>query len=120
MKRTIISTLPFTMQNFVGSPLFFTYTTYFFSLAKLEDPFLGNLVIQLVLVFGIVTSFYLVDKTGRRTLILYGGAFMSLLCFIVGGLGFLTQTAATGSALVALCSIWAFTYAVSVAPIGMS
>jgi len=108
------------MQNFVGSPLFFTYTTYFFSLAKLEDPFLGNLVIQLVLVVGIVASFYLVDKTGRRTLILYGGVFMSLLCFIVGGLGFLTQTAATGSALVALCSVWAFTYAVTVAPIGMS
>ncbi|CRK44185.1 hypothetical protein BN1723_000871 [Verticillium longisporum] len=118
MKRTIISTLPFTMQNFVGAPLFFNYATYFFSLAQLDDPFLGNLIIQLVLVAGIISSFYLVDKTGRRTLVLIGGAFMSLLCFIVGGLGFLTPNAATGSALVALSSIWAFTYAISVAPIG--
>ncbi|PNH46429.1 hypothetical protein VD0004_g1647 [Verticillium dahliae] len=118
MKRTIISTLPFTMQNFVGAPLFFKYATYFFSLAQLDDPFLGNLIIQLVLVAGIISSFYLVDKTGRRTLVLIGGAFMSLLCFIVGGLSFLTPNAATGSALVALSSVWAFTYAVSVAPIG--
>lgn len=70
MKRTIISTLPFTMQNFVGAPLFFKYATYFFSLAQLDDPFLGNLIIQLVLVAGIISSFYLVDKTGRRTLVL--------------------------------------------------
>jgi MFS transporter, SP family, general alpha glucoside:H+ symporter len=119
LKRTIISTLPFTMQNFVGAPLFFSYATYFFQLARFDDPFLGNLIIQLVLVAGIVASFYLVDKVGRRTLVIYGGAFMSILCFVVGGLGFVTQTAATGAALVTFCSIWAFTYAISVAPIGM-
>ncbi|KAF5012866.1 hypothetical protein FDECE_1156 [Fusarium decemcellulare] len=118
IKRTVIATLPFTMQNFVGSPLFFNYSTYFFSLAKLDDPFLGNLIIQLVLVVGIITSFYLVDKAGRRTLVIYGGVVMCALCFIVGGLGFLTANAATGAALVTLCSLWAFTYAISVAPIG--
>ncbi|KAH7363304.1 general substrate transporter [Plectosphaerella cucumerina] len=118
LKRTIISTLPFTMQNFVGAPLFFNYATYFFQLARLDDPFLGNLIIQLVLVTGIVASFYLVDKSGRRNLVIYGGVFMSILCFIVGGLGFLTATSATGAALVTLCSLWAFTYAISVAPIG--
>lgn len=120
MKRTIISTLPFTMQNFVGAPLFFNYATYFFALARLDDPFLGNLIIQLVLVAGIIASFYLVDKAGRRTLVIYGGIVMSVLCFIVGGLGFLEPTSSTGAALVTLCSIWAFTYAVSLAPIGMS
>lgn len=119
MKRTIISTLPFTMQNFVGAQLFFTYTTYFFELAQLDDPFLGNLIIQLVLVIGIIASFYFVDTTGRRTLVLYGGVIMTILCFAVGGLGFLPPNAATGAALVTLCSLWAFTYALSVAPIGI-
>ena len=118
LKRSVISTLPLTMQNFVGAQLFFTYTTYFFSLAKLDDPFLGNLIIQLVLIVGIVASFYFVDKTGRRTLVLGGGVAMSILCFIVGGLGFLTPNSATGAALVTLCSLWAFAYAMSVAPIG--
>lgn len=118
MKRSVIATLPFTMQNFVGAPLFFNYATYFFQLAKLEDPFLGNLIIQLVLVVGITVSFYLVDTAGRRTLVVYGGVIMGVLCFIVGGLGFLEANTATGAALVTLCAIWAFTYALSVAPIG--
>ncbi|KFA56515.1 hypothetical protein S40293_01180 [Stachybotrys chartarum IBT 40293] len=118
MKRCVIATLPFTMQNFVGAPLFFNYATYFFQLAQLEDPFLGNLIIQLVLVVGIVVSFYLVDNIGRRTLVIWGGVIMGALCFIVGGLGFLEANTATGAALVTLCSIWAFAYAISVAPIG--
>ncbi|KAF5006850.1 hypothetical protein FDECE_6797 [Fusarium decemcellulare] len=118
MKRAVISTLPFTFQNIVGVPLMFGYTTYFFQLAGVDDPFLGNIVKQMVLVVGIIISFYTVDKVGRRTLVIWGGAAMATICFIVGGLGFMTQTSASGMALVALCSLWAFVYANSLAPIG--
>lgn len=120
LKRTIIATLPLTMQNFVGAPLFFGFTTYFFQLPNIEDAFLGNLIVQLVLVIGIVASSYMVDKAGRRTLVIYGGVFMVNVCFIVGGLGFLDPTTATGAALVTLCALWAFAYAISLAPIGES
>jgi MFS family permease len=121
VKRTIIATLPFTFQAFCGNSLIFGYTTYFFQLAQYDDPFLGNLIIQLILVIGIVLSFYTVDKVGRRTLVISGGAGLGLICFIVGGLGFLRQqTTASGAALVALCSIWAFVYANSMAPLGKS
>lgn len=119
LKRAVISTLPFTFQNIVGVPLMFGYTTYFFQLAGVSDPFLGNLVKQLVLVVGIIIAFYTVDRVGRRTLVIGGGAVMAILSFVVGGLGFMEQTSASGMALVALCSIWAFVYANSLAPIGM-
>lgn len=118
LKRAVISTLPFTFQNIVGVPLMFGYTTYFFQLAGVDDPFLGNIVKQMVLVVGILISFYTVDKVGRRTLVIAGGAAMAAICFIVGGLGFMKQTSASGMALVALCSLWAFVYANSLAPIG--
>ncbi|KAG4259894.1 hypothetical protein FPRO03_12544 [Fusarium proliferatum] len=118
MKRAVISTLPFTFQNIVGVPLMFGYTTYFFQLAGVSDPFLGNMVKQMVLVVGIIISFYTVDKVGRRTLVIGGGATMATICFIVGGLGFMKQTSASGMALVALCSLWAFVYANTLAPIG--
>ncbi|KAH7258754.1 hypothetical protein MRS44_009735 [Fusarium solani] len=118
LKRAVISTLPFTFQNIVGVPLMFGYTTYFFQLAGVKDPFLGNIVKQMVLVVGILISFYTVDKVGRRTLVIAGGAAMATICFIVGGLGFMKQTSASGMALVALCSLWAFVYANSLAPIG--
>lgn len=119
-KRAVISTLPFTFQNIVGVPLMFGYTTYFFQLAGVDDPFLGNIIKQMVLVVGILISFYMVDKVGRRTLVIYGGAIMGVITLLVGGLGFMTQTSSSGMALVALCSIWAFVYANSLAPIGKS
>ncbi|KAG5747361.1 hypothetical protein H9Q70_009954 [Fusarium xylarioides] len=118
MKRAVISALLFTFQNVVGVPLMFGYTTYFFQLAGVSDPFLGNMVKQMVLVVGIIISFYTVDKVGRRTLVIGGGAAMATICLIVGGLGFMKQTSASGMALVALCSLWAFVYANTLAPIG--
>lgn len=38
----------------------------------------------------------------------------------IGGMGFKSITPAIGNALVALCSIWVFTYALSLAPVGYS
>lgn len=118
IKRCIVATLPFTFQNVCGVPLMFGYTVYFFQLAGVKDPFLGNLIKQLVLVVGIFTSFYTVDRVGRRALLLWGGGIMCVINFTVGGLGFLKQTPASGIALVFLCSLWAFVYANSLAPIG--
>lgn len=118
LKRVIAAALPFTFQNVCGVPLMFGYTVYFFQLAGVKDPFLGNLIKQLVLVVGICSSFYFVDVVGRRALLIYGGAAMCVLNILVGGLGFMAPTPANGIALVFLCSLWAFVYANSLAPIG--
>ncbi|KAF6818846.1 sugar transporter [Colletotrichum plurivorum] len=118
LKRAVISTLPLTFQNVVGVPLMFGYTTYFFSMANVEDPFMGKIIINCILLAGIIVSFYLVDKLGRRTLVLGGGFGMGVICFIVGGLGFMKPNSASGPVLITLCGIWAFLYANSLAPIG--
>ncbi|KAF2021571.1 general substrate transporter [Aaosphaeria arxii CBS 175.79] len=118
IKRCIAATLPFTFQNVCGVPLMFGYTVYFFQLAGVKDPFLGNLIKQMVLIVGILTSFYTVDRIGRRNLVLGGGAAMCTLNAVVGGLGFMKQNNASGVALVFLCSLWAFVYANTLAPIG--
>ncbi|KAH3904725.1 hypothetical protein HBI56_213670 [Parastagonospora nodorum] len=118
LKRCIVATLPFTFQNVCGVPLMFGYTVYFFQLAGVKDPFLGNLIKQMVLVVGILTSFYTVDVVGRRALLIYGGVAMCVINVLVGGLGFMAPTPAGGIALVFLCSLWAFVYANSLAPIG--
>lgn len=34
----------------------FGYTTYFFQLANMDDPFLGNIIVQMILVVGIITG----------------------------------------------------------------
>lgn len=93
---------------------------YFFSLIGLKNTFTANLIIYCVLLAGVLVSFYLVDKVGRRPLLLGGTAFMSLCVFVVGGLGFMTLTDAAGNALVAIMSLWVAAYAISIAPIGVS
>lgn len=118
LKRAFVSAIPFTFQNLCGVPLFFGFTTYFFQLAGVSDPFLGNLIKQMVLVVGIILSFYTVDIIGRRPLVMYGGVAMGVLSFLVGCLSFVKMDAASGSALVAICCLWAFVYANSLAPIG--
>lgn len=131
LRRTLVSTLPicsqvsrllsfiniFDSQNLVGVPLMFN-AVYFFSLIGLKNTFTANLIIYCVLLAGVLASFYLVDKVGRRPLLLGGSSVMSVCVFIVGALGFVTLTDAAGNALVAIMSIWVAAYAVSIAPIG--
>jgi hypothetical protein len=119
IKRTLIATMPYTFQNFVGVPLIFGNTTYFFALANVEDPFLGKLIINIILLAGIISSFYWVDKIGRRFLVIAGGAVMGCCTLSIGGLAFREPDATGGIVLVFLCSMWAFIYANSLAPIGM-
>jgi hypothetical protein len=45
---------------------------------------------------------------------------MAVIDAAIGGLGFKTMTPSLGAGLIALCSIWVFTYALSLAPIGES
>jgi hypothetical protein len=92
---------------------------YFFSLVGLQNiAFSSNLIVTGVLTAGILLSFLLVDKVGRRPLLLCGGAVMSSCVFVVGGIGFTNITESIGRLLVAMCCIWVFAYALSVAPIG--
>jgi SP family general alpha glucoside:H+ symporter-like MFS transporter len=66
---------------------------------------------------GLFLAFYFVERIGRRTLVLVGPLFLAALNMIIGGLGFLPNSSAVGSALIALFCIWTFIYALSLAPI---
>lgn len=87
-------------------------------LAGLTDAFLGNVIIYVILLAGIVTSFYVVERVGRRPLVLYCGAFMAVVDAAIGGLGFAKVSSSLGAGLISLCAIWVFTYSMSLAPIG--
>jgi MFS family permease len=117
-KRCIAAALPFAAQQFAGVPYIYNYTTYFFQLAGVEDPFLANTILNVIYVCSIVASFFLVDKVGRRPLVLCGLAVLTVINFIIGGLGFATKTSSSGTALTALCSLWIFSYSLTLAPLG--
>lgn len=117
--RCIIASLPFAAQQFSGVPYVFTYATYFFQLGGLADPFLGNVIINVVYIIVLVISFFLIDKLGRRPLVIYGLGACGVMNIAIGGLGWLNRgSTASGAALITLCCLWMISYAISLAPIG--
>ena len=119
LRRTIVSALPLIFQSFSGIALVFGFSTYFFALARVADPFLGSLILQIVVLAGNLTSFYFMDKFGRRVLLIGGGAVLAAASYSMGGMGWLDAAKqSTGIALVAVCSFWAFIYANTLGPIG--
>lgn len=74
-----------------------------------------------MLLFGILCSFYLVERAGRRSLVLFGSTACGICVICIGALGTITsQSGSVGSALIALSCVWVYAYALSLAPIGMS
>jgi MFS family permease len=94
--------------------------TYFFSLIGLDNAFQSNVIVLCVLMGGVLVSFYLVDKVGRRPLLLGGGVIMSICVLIVGIIGTQEIKGALPNVMVAVVCIWVIAYSLSCAPIGES
>ena len=118
--RCITAALPYTAQQVAGVAYINSYTTYFFQQAGVDKPFLANVILTLLALLGTFASFFIVDKAGRRPLLLGGLAACAGTNFLIGGLGFMTSGSASarGSGLVAICAIWEVIYGLSVGPLG--
>lgn len=60
---------------------------FFQQLGSISDPFLISLVTTLVNVLSTPASFVLVEKIGRRPILIWGAAGMVIMQFIVGAIG---------------------------------
>ncbi|WVW79665.1 hypothetical protein I302_101634 [Kwoniella bestiolae CBS 10118] len=118
LKRTFAGVCALAMQNWVGSSVVFNYTTYFFQQAGIPQPFQANVIVYCILIGANIVSFYLVERAGRRSLILYGGVASAVLCVIIGTMGVIEQTTATQSASLAVICMWVVVYALCFAGTG--
>ncbi|KAJ9121876.1 hypothetical protein QFC24_004458 [Naganishia onofrii] len=116
LRRTLISFIPLAFQQFLGISLIFGYSTYFFQLAGYPKPFEASLIISSILLAFIFISFFVIDKFGRRPLLLGGGLVMAICTMSIGGIGF--KETLPGGALVALAATWVAAYALSAGPLG--
>ncbi|WVQ63618.1 uncharacterized protein L199_001771 [Kwoniella botswanensis] len=118
LKRTFAGVCALGMQNWVGSSVVFNYTTYFFQQAGIPQPFQANVIVFCILIGANIVSFYLVERAGRRTLILCGGAASAVLCVVIGVMGVIEQTTSSQSASLAVICIWVVVYALCFAGTG--
>jgi sugar porter (SP) family MFS transporter len=88
LRRTILGTGLQCMQQLTGINFVFYFGPPFFKqLNTIQDPFLISLVTTLVNVLSTPASFYMIEKFGRRALLIGGATGMIISQFIVGAVG---------------------------------
>ncbi|KAK9322260.1 general substrate transporter [Lipomyces orientalis] len=87
LRRTAIACFIQIWQQFTGVSFIFNYATVFFTKVGVSEPFTITIITNLVNVVGTVISFFIVDKIGRRPLLLVGSVIMFVGHFSVGVCG---------------------------------
>ena len=88
VRRTVVGILMQMMQQLTGINFIFYFGVIFFqSLGTIGNPFLISLVTTLVNVCCTPIAFYIVERLGRRKILIIGGAGMIVSQFIVGIIG---------------------------------
>jgi sugar porter (SP) family MFS transporter len=87
-RRTMLGIMMQMMQQLTGINFIFYFGTVFFQqLGTIKNPFLISMVTTLVNVLSTPLSFWMVERIGRRPLLIFGAAFMVIAQFIVGIIG---------------------------------
>lgn len=88
LRRTILGTSLQMMQQWTGINFIFYFgTTFFQELGTISNPFLISLITTLVNVCSTPISFWIVERYGRRTILIWGALGMLICEFIVGIIG---------------------------------
>ncbi|CAL9736955.1 high-affinity hexose transporter Hxt6p [Monosporozyma servazzii] len=82
LQRTILGVMIQSLQQLTGANYFFFYGTQIFQAVGLPDSYETAIVIGIVNFASTFPSFYVVEKFGRRTGLLWGAAGM-ICCFVV-------------------------------------
>lgn len=87
LKRFLIGSWPKVLQQFVGLSIFSSYSSYFFQLAGLPDPFLVTIITNCASLAAVVFDVLLIDRLGRRfmTLVGFGGCCLGVLIIAIVG-----------------------------------
>ena len=87
-RRTTLGIVMQMMQQLTGINFIFYFGTVFFKqLGTISNPFLISLVTTLVNVLSTPFSFIMVEKIGRRNLLVFGAALMVIFQFITAIIG---------------------------------
>ncbi|CAG8095053.1 unnamed protein product [Penicillium olsonii] len=118
-RRTEIACTVFAGQILCGAPLAFS-ATYFFQQAGLstENSYKIGLAGTAIAFLGTTASWLLMARFDRRSIYLFGMAFMSICLLIIGLLDLPIRKQTIANAQSALCIVWLLAFSLSAGPIG--
>jgi len=93
LRRTIITIMPLTIQAMSGVAYISSYGTYYFQLAGISTAKSFQIACgaQALSIAGNIGAFLIIDRVGRRPLVLWAFGFLTVLLCVTGGLGTQTQ-----------------------------
>ena len=105
------------LQQLTGINFIFYYGTNFFKNSGIHNPFMIGLTTNLVNVICTLPGLYLVERMGRRNLLLFGAIGMCISQFIVASVGITTTSMVANKVLIAFVCIYIFFFASSWGPV---
>ncbi|KAI8226404.1 General alpha-glucoside permease [Colletotrichum sp. SAR 10_96] len=97
-----------------------SYLDYFFTIAGVGNPIGIAQVCYSIQLLGNICSWFLVKRTGRRPLIVWGIISMSALLLLIGGLSVIENNQQALAAVVALMALWGFLYQLSIGAVAFA
>jgi SP family general alpha glucoside:H+ symporter-like MFS transporter len=110
LRRTMVAIFPLSTQALCGVFFVASYSTYYVQLAgySTAESFKLAVAQQVLSMFGNITSWFLIDKVGRRNISFWGLFALTILLFITGELAVKTDSPGCVKGTVAL--LWSHGY----------
>lgn len=117
-KRLFTGCAVMALSQLSGINFIFYYGTQFFKNSGIKNPFLIGLTTNLVNVFSTIPGLILVEKWGRRPLLLFGAIGMCLCQFVISIVGVTASSQVANQVLIAFVCFYIFFFACSWGPVG--
>ncbi|KAJ8060602.1 hypothetical protein OCU04_010913 [Sclerotinia nivalis] len=122
LRRTEISMGIFAVAQLTGVVFSIGYSSYFFELAGLSNSnaFTLSVGVTILGLLGVICSWFLINRCGRRSTSLVGTAILTFLLLLIGILDVLPNYSSKGPAFgqVACVIIFSFVYLSTIGPMG--
>lgn len=105
------------LQQLTGVNFIFYYGTQFFKRSGIKDPFVTSVITNVVNVISTFPGLYMVEKWGRRPLLMFGAIGMFACQFIVAIVGTTTGSVVANKVLIAFVCVYIFFFACSWGPV---
>ncbi|KAH1354085.1 hypothetical protein KXW30_008311 [Aspergillus fumigatus] len=105
------------LQQLAGVNFIFYYGTTFFKASGISNPFIITLITNIVNVMSTFPGLYMVEKWGRRPLLMFGAFGMCVSQLIVAIVGTATSSDVANKVLIAFVCIYIFFFACSWGPV---
>lgn len=108
-------------QQINGIQFVFSYTTTFFAQATgstgQDDAFIFTIIVTIIEVVGVILSFFVVNRFGRRSLLMWTSIPMVGSLFVCGGLGTIRRNEAQNNTIVAMICIFVLFFNIAWGPL---